>query len=63
MKVENFTILSLRSSWKNGILMYHKFNEGKALVLEWFNRTLKNIKWKHYTNKYLDVLPSIREKI
>ena len=26
---------------KNGILMYHTFNEGKAVVVERFNRTLK----------------------
>ena len=51
---------------KNGILMYHTFNEGKAVVIEWFNRTLKNIMWKHFTasntNKYLDAFPSIVEK-
>lgn len=51
---------------KNGILMYHTFNEGKAVVIERFNRTLKNIMWKHFTanntNKYLDVLPSILDK-
>ena len=46
--------------------MYHTFNEGKAVVVERFNRTLKNVMWKHFTannaNKYLDVLPSILEK-
>ena len=46
--------------------MYHTFNEGKAVVVERFNRTLKNIMWKHFTakntNKYQGVLPSILEK-
>ena len=34
---------------KNGNLMYHAFNEGKAVIIERFNRTLKNITWKHFT--------------
>ena len=46
--------------------MYQTFNEGKAVVVERFNRTLKTMMWKHFTanntNKYLDVLPSILEK-
>ena len=51
---------------KNGILMFPTFNKGKAVVVERFNRALKNIMLKHFTanntNKYLDVLPSIPEK-
>ena len=67
MKVENFYNSEFKKLLeKNGILMYHTFNEGKAVVVERFNRTLKNIMWKHLTanntNKYLDVLPSIIEK-
>ena len=46
--------------------MYHTFDKGKAVVVERFNRTLKNVTWKHFTanttNKYLDVLPSVLEK-
>ena len=29
--------------------MYSTFNEGKAVVIERFNRTLKNIMWKYFT--------------
>ena len=29
--------------------MYSIFNEGKAVVIERFNRTLKNIMWKYFT--------------
>ena len=29
--------------------MYSTFNEGKAVVIERFNRTLKNIIWKYFT--------------
>ena len=40
--------------------MYYTFNEGKAVVIERFNRTLKNIMWKYFTANntrfYLDVL-------
>ena len=34
---------------KNGILMYHTFDEDKAIVIERFNRSLKNIVWKSRT--------------
>ena len=51
---------------ENGIEMYHTFNEGKAVIVERFNRTLKNRMWKYFsannTNKYLDVLPKLIEK-
>ena len=40
--------------------MYHTFNEGKAVVIVRFNRTLKRIMWKYFTanntNTYLDKL-------
>ena len=40
--------------------MYSTFNEGKAIVIERFNRTLKNIIWKYFTANntrlYLDAL-------
>ena len=40
--------------------MYSTFNEEKAVVIERFNRTLKNIKWKYFTANntrfYLDAL-------
>lgn len=50
----------------NDIQMYHTFNEGKAVVVERFNRTLKNKMWKYFsannTNKYLNVLPVMIKK-
>ena len=40
--------------------MYSIFNEGNAVVIERFNRTLKNITWKYFTVNdtgfYLDAL-------
>ena len=40
--------------------MLSTFNDGKAVVIERFNRTLKNIMWKYFTAKniifYLDAL-------
>ena len=45
---------------KHKIDMYSTFNEGKAFVIERFNRTLKNIMWKYFTANntrfYLDAL-------
>ena len=45
---------------KHKIDMYSTFNEGKAVVIERFNRTLKNIMWKYFTanntRSYLDAL-------
>ena len=34
---------------KNNIEMYSTFNEGKAVVIERFNRTLKSKMWKQFT--------------
>ena len=34
---------------KHEIGMYSTFNEGKAVVIEQFNRTLKNSMWKYFT--------------
>ena len=43
--------------------MYSTFNEGKAVVIERFNRTLKNKMYKYFTAnntyKYVDVLPDL----
>ena len=48
---------------KHNITMYHTHNEGKAVVIERFNRTFKNLMWKyftaHNTNKYMNVLPDM----
>ena len=45
---------------KHKIDMHSTFNEGKAVVIERFNRTLKNIMWKYFTANntrfYLDAL-------
>ena len=45
---------------KHKIDMYSTFNEGKAVVIERFKRTLKNIMWKYLTANntrfYLDAL-------
>ena len=50
----------------NKINIYHTFNEGKAVVIELFNRTLKRIMWKHFTanntNSYLDKLQDMVDK-
>ena len=43
--------------------MYSTHNEGKAVVVERFNRTLKSRMWQHFTakstNVYIDVLPRL----
>ena len=43
--------------------MYSTFNEGKAVVIERFDRTLKNRMYKYFTAdnkyKYIDVLPDL----
>lgn len=45
----------------NNIDLYHVYNEGKACVIERFNRTLGEMISKHLTanktSKYIDVLP------
>ena len=47
----------------NDIELYQTYNEGKAVVVERFNRTLKEKMWRYFTesqsNKYLEVLPQI----
>ena len=51
---------------KPKIDMYSAFNEGKAVVIERFNRTLKNIMWKYFTANntrfYLDALDQMVKK-
>jgi hypothetical protein len=51
---------------KNKILKYMTHNEGKSVVVERFNRTLKERMWKQFTidntNQYLDMLPLLMEK-
>ena len=43
--------------------MYSNFNEGKAVVIERFNKTLKNKMFKYFTAngtyKYIDILSSL----
>ena len=50
----------------HNIIMYSTHNEGKAVVVERFNRTLKGRMWRHFTEKattqYLDVLPQLMVK-
>ena len=47
----------------NNIEMYSTFNEGKAVLTERFNRTLKNKMFKYFTAngtyKYIDILSSL----
>ena len=46
--------------------MYSTHNEGKAVVVERFNPTLKTRMWKYFsansTSRYIDVLPHLVEK-
>ena len=48
---------------ENEIRMYSIFNEGKAVVIERFNLTLKNKMYKYFTvnntYKYVNVLPDL----
>ena len=50
---------------EHDIEMYSTNNEGKAVVVERFNRTLKTWMWKyfseHNTSKYIDVLDDLLE--
>ena len=45
------------------ILMYSTYNEGKAVVVERFNSTMKTWMWKYFsannTARYLDILPAL----
>lgn len=47
----------------NNIHMYSTHNEGKAVVVERFNKTLKSQMWKFFsannTMKYVDILPAL----
>ena len=47
----------------NHIMRYTTFNEGKAVVVERFNRTIKTRMWKYFsannTYKYVDVLDEL----
>ena len=47
----------------NNIDMYSTYNEGKAVIVERFNRTLKERKWKYFSAKntyhYLDVIDQL----
>ena len=47
------------------IHMYSTHNEGKAVVVERFNRTMKSRMWRHFaassTNIYINVLPKLLE--
>ena len=47
----------------NEIELYQTYNEGKAVVIERFNRTLKEKMWRYFTetnsNKYLHILPEL----
>ena len=48
----------------NEIELYQIYNEGKAVIIEGFNRTLKEKVWRYFTetnsNKYLHILPKLR---
>ena len=48
---------------ENEIELYQTYNEGKAVVIERFNRTIKDKMWRYFTetghNKYLDILPRL----
>ena len=61
MREKNFIKLHLKKLLnKHKIDMYSTFNEGKAVVIERFNRTIKHIMWKYFTANntrfYLDAL-------
>lgn len=51
---------------ENGVHRYSTYNEGKAVVVERFNRTLKTRMWKYFsannTNRYIDVLDALMDK-
>ena len=48
------------------IFPYYKFNEGKAVIVERFKRTLKSIMYKYFTanntHKYIDALDGMIKK-
>src|SRR5207244_10980274 len=47
----------------NEVELYQTFNEGKAVVIERFNRTIKEKMWRYFTetgsNTYLSILPKL----
>ena len=47
-------------------MLYSTENEEKSNIVERWNRSVKNIRWKYFTainsQKYIDVLPSMVEK-
>ena len=51
---------------QHNVIMYSTHNEGKAVVVERFNRTLKARMWRHFTEKstntYLNVLPHLLDR-
>ena len=51
---------------ENGVERYSTYNEGKAVVVERFNRTLKTRMWKYLsannTYRYIDVLDELLRK-
>ena len=48
---------------KNKVEIYQTYNEGKAVVIERFNRTIKEKMWRYFTQhdtkKYIDILPKL----
>ena len=52
---------------KHSIEIYHTFNEGKAVIVERFNRTLKSIMYKYLTanntNIYINALKGMLKNI
>ena len=63
MKALNLRITSSKSSLN--IELYHVYNEGKAAVVERFNRTLGEMIQKHLTSrdsKYIDVLQRLLDE-
>ena len=51
---------------QNDIHMYSTHNEGKAVVVERFNRTIKTRMWKYFsansTTRYFDILPALLQQ-
>ena len=61
MREKNFIMPHLKKLLDKHIIdMYSTFNEGKAVVIERFNRTLKHMMWNFFTANntrfYLDAL-------
>jgi hypothetical protein len=64
MQARNFSTIHSKSFLKeNNIVLYKTENEGKAVVVERFNRTLKQYMWKKFTEvgnqKWVKLVPSI----